>query len=489
MSAQPNPTRPPVPDSPPVFASPREAVESALGRVLGGTVRDLQRLSGGASRITSSFELVAEDGTSRPLILQQDRGGGIAGPGRVRIEVALLEAAAAAGVPVPDVVAVGGGGTDGLGPGWLVVERIEGETIPRKILRDPEWARARSALTAQCAAALAGIHAIDPGGIERLPHGDPLRDPLAFLDALGEVRPALEFGARWLETHRPAPAPPVSLHGDFRLGNLLVGPDGLRAVLDWELAHAGDPAEDLGWLCAPAWRFGGPGEVGGFGDVTELLDAYAAAGGEAIDPTRLEWWLVYATVKWATICAMQASSHLSGASRSVELAAIGRRVCESEWDLFVLLGLAPDPSRPTPSANTPESTETPERVVAPEPTETPEPAVVLAPFGRPTGAELVEAVREYLERDVMEQSDGRARFQARIARNVLSMVERELRLGPAFARAHSDSLHALGFESDRALAAAIRSGACDDEWHAVGSALAASARDQLAVANPSYLPT
>ena len=472
MSVPPNPAGSAHPGVPAVPTRPVVPVEAALGCVLGGTVRNLQRLSGGASRITSSFELVAVDGTSRPLILQQDRGGGIAGPGRVRIEVALLQAAAATGVPVPNVVAVGDGETDGLGPGWLVVERIEGETIPRKILRDPEWASARSALTAQCAAALAGIHAIDPGGIERLPHGDPLRDPLAFLDALGEVRPALEFGARWLETHRPPPADPVSLHGDFRLGNLLVGPDGLRAVLDWELAHSGDPAEDLGWLCAPAWRFAGPGEVGGFGDVTELLDAYAAAGGEAIDPTRLEWWLVYATVKWATICAMQASSHLSGATRSVELAAIGRRVCESEWDLFVLLGLAPDLSGATPAAESPE----------------PPAAFALAPFGRPTGAELVEAVREYIERDVMEQSDGRARFQARIARNVLSMVERELRFGPAFARAHSDRLNALGFDSDRTLASAIRSGSCDDEWHAVGSALAVSARDQLLVANPSYLP-
>jgi aminoglycoside phosphotransferase (APT) family kinase protein len=450
--------------------APAETVEAALGRVLGGTVRQLRQLSGGASRITSSFELVGTDGTHRSLILQRDRGTGIAGPGRVRIEVALLRAAAEAGVPVPDVVAVGTGA--GLGPGWLVVEHIEGETIPRKVLRDPEWSGARSALTGQCAAALAGIHAIDPGGIEGLPRGDPLADPLAFLDALGEVRPALEFGARWLQTHRLPPGPTVSLHGDFRMGNLLVGPDGLRAVLDWELAHAGDPAEDLGWLCAPAWRFGGAGHVGGFGDVPALLDAYAAAGGEVIDRARLEWWVVYATVKWATICAMQASSHLSGASRSVELAAIGRRVCESEWDLFVLLGLAPDPSVVDAPAS--------------------EPPGVLAPFGRPTGPELVEAVREYLERDVMEQSEGRARFQARIARNVLSMVERELRLGPAFARAHRDRLAALGFngdqDGDRALATAIRSGACDGEWSAVGQALALSARDQLLVANPAYLP-
>jgi aminoglycoside phosphotransferase (APT) family kinase protein len=462
MSAPATPARP---------ASDGE-VAAALGRVLGGVVRELHLLSGGASRLTSSFVHVAEDGTTRRLVLQRDRGSGLVGPGRVRTEAALIRAAGAAGVPGPEVVAFGHDAADGLGPGWLVVAHIAGETIPRKILRDPEWAGARAALTGQCAAALARIHALDPAGIIGLPEGDPLRDPLALLDAMGEVRPALEFGARWLERHRPPPVAPVALHGDFRLGNLLVGPDGLRAVLDWELAHAGDPAEDLAWLCAPAWRFGGPGPVGGFGEVTTLLEAYAAAGGEAIAPGRLHWWIVYATVKWAVICALQAASHLSGSTRSVELAAIGRRVCESEWDLCVLLGVAPGAPGPAdPTADTPA-----------------ESPAVLAPFGRPSAAELVDAVQEYLARDVMAQSAGRPGYQARIARNVLALVGRELRLGPALAHAHRARLDGLGFESDRDLAAVIRAGGCDDDWSAVGAALAASARAQLLVANPSYLP-
>jgi hypothetical protein len=249
------------------------------------------------------------------------------------------------------------------------------------------------------------------------------------------------------------------------MGNLLLGPEGLRGVLDWELAHAGDPAEDIGWLCAPAWRFGGAGVVGGFGDLDELLRAYAAAGGEAMDAGRVHWWQVYATVKWATICALQASAHLSGSTRSVELAAIGRRVCESEWDLFSLLGT--EPAAPVPDA-------------APGPGP-------LAPFGRPTALELTEAVREYLETGVMERSEGGARFEARVARNALGIVERELRLGPALAAAHAARVRDLGFHSDEALATAIRAGDLDDDWGAVASALAASARDQLLVANPSYI--
>ncbi len=448
-----------------------EELAAALGRHLGGTVTNLRRLSGGASRVTSAFELEQPGGDVRNLILQMDRAGPSQGvtPGatpvsKVAVEGTLLLAAQAAGVPVPDVVALGLG--DDLGAGWIVLERLEGETIPRKILRDPEWAEARRALTGQCGRALAAIHTVDPATVEGLAPRDQLHDPLPYLDALGEVRPALELGVRWLNAHRPPAGPRVTVHGDFRLGNLLVGPHGLSGVLDWELAHAGDPAEDLGWLAAPAWRFGASGEVGGFGRLDDLLVSYTAAGGEAFGPDSIHWWQVYATVKWATMCALQASAHLSGVTRSVELAAIGRRVCESEWDLFVLLCRPPPelPPRPEEAASPP-----------------------LPPFGRPTAAELVEAVREYLE-GVMERREGGAAFEARVARNALAIVEREDRLGPAVAAAHAQRVRALGFRDDAGLAAAIRAGHLDADWETVANALAASARDQLLVANPGYLP-
>jgi aminoglycoside phosphotransferase (APT) family kinase protein len=438
-----------------------DEVAVALGRQLGGTVQGLRRLSGGASRVTSAFELVS-GGEVRPLILQMDRGP--TQKGRVQMEDDLLRAAASAGAPVPSVVALGDGEHDGLGKSWLVVERLEGETIARKILRDEHWDVARRGLTDQAGRALAAIHTIDPASIRSLPARDPLGDPLPLLDALGEVRPALELGVRWLAAHRPPNGPTVTVHGDYRLGNFLVGPEGLRGVLDWELAHAGDPAEDVGWLCAPAWRFGGSGEVGGFGALDELLQAYRAAGGEDITAARVQWWQVYATVKWAAICALQASTHLNGITRSVELAAIGRRVCESEWDLFVLLGLTP----PAAAGAVPADRITP-------------------PFGRPNATELVEAVREYLD-VVMERRVDGERFEARVARNALGIVERELRFGPALATAHTARLHELGFSDDGALAAALRSGALDGDWEPVARTLAASARDQLLVANPAYLP-
>ena len=142
---------------------------------------------------------------------------------------------------------------------------------------------------------------------------------------------------KWLDANRPEVGPPVLVHGDFRLGNVIVGDDGLRAVIDWELAHLGDPMEDLGWLCVKAWRFGSSLPVAGVGEYRQLFEAYEAAGGGAVDPDVVRWWEVLGTLKWGVMCIMQANAHVAGLTRSHELAAIGRRVCENEHDLFLAL--------------------------------------------------------------------------------------------------------------------------------------------------------
>jgi aminoglycoside phosphotransferase (APT) family kinase protein len=438
-------------------------VSAQIEHALNGRVVSSKRLSGGASRTTSAIEFTGHDGQSSSLILQQVRSGSGDQLNRVAVEASLLELAMAQGVPVPRVLARGD--ASDISSAWLVVERLDGETIPRKILRDAEFATAREVLSAQCAGALAAIHRIEPSAVPHLPRKDPFHDLLAVLDALGEVRPALELAVRWLRTHPVDLGPSVVVHGDFRMGNLLVDHHGLRAVLDWELAHVGDAAEDIGWLCARAWRFGGPFEVGGVGRLDAFLAAYASAGGEIITPERVTWWEVYATVKWAIICALQATTHLSGQHRSVELAAIGRRVCENEWDALTRLG-----ARPSEDSQLAMAEELP---------------VTL--FGRPTASELVEAVREYLDARVNDPDNSSGRFEARIARNALSIVERELAHGESMVAAHEARLAGLGFGDDASLASAIRSGSLDDRFDEVASALAASTRDALLVANPGYL--
>ena len=293
------------------------------------------RLSAGASRLTWSLDVVADGGPVVPLVLQRQRPG-TPGRGTVDVEAQLLRTAHAAGVPVPRLVAADAS-NEVLGAPFLLTERVEGETIPRRIFRIPETAPLRRRFAADCGRILAGIHALPLADVPGLPRRDELQELVGHLDDALDAHPAFELAVMWLEDNRPPSPHPVVVHGDFRNGNLLVGHEGVRAVLDWELAHAGDPMEDLGWLCVRAWRFGERLPVGGLGTREDLFRAYVDASGRDVDPDVVFWWEVLGTLKWGVICSMQARVHLDGHSRSVELALIGRRVCENEYDLLRML--------------------------------------------------------------------------------------------------------------------------------------------------------
>jgi aminoglycoside phosphotransferase (APT) family kinase protein len=254
----------------------------------------------------------------------------------MELEAASQRAAAAAGMPVPAVFGASDD-TSALGYGYLISARVPGETIPRRILRSatPD---ARLRLLAQCATALAALHAADPDSVPGLPVHDPLVLWPEWMDALGQPSAVFEVALRWLRNHRPAPQRAAIVHGDFRLGNLMVDESGLAAVLDWELVHRGDPLEDLGWFCVRAWRFGEDGRpAGGLGSIEEFVAGYERATGTWVDRDALRWWQVLGTLRWGVLCQYQAHRHLSGQARSVELAAIGRRAAENEWDLLDLL--------------------------------------------------------------------------------------------------------------------------------------------------------
>ena len=168
---------------------------------------------------------------------------------------------------------------------------------------------------------------------------DQLTEWRQRLDDMGDTTATFEWAFRWLDAHRPAPSPSRLVHGDFRMGNLIVDESGLAAVLDWELVHIGEPYEDLAWFSIRAWRFGAPEHLGagGLGSVESFLSAYEAAAGAPVDRETFRWWLTLATLRWGVICRFQAERHLSGQTPSVELAAIGRRVSETEWDVLDLL--------------------------------------------------------------------------------------------------------------------------------------------------------
>jgi Ser/Thr protein kinase RdoA (MazF antagonist) len=319
--------------------------------------------------------------------------------------------------------------------------------------------------------ALASIHRIPADLTPALAIEDPLAVLREWHDRLGEPHPAFELAFRALESDRPPATRRTLVHGDFRIGNLMVGPSGLTGVLDWELAHVGDPVEDLGWLCVPAWRFGRPDRpAAGLATREELLDAYARHAGIAVEPAALRWWELAGALRWGVICVMQAFAHLSGTTRSVEHAVIGRRACEVEWDLLELLDPVPADTGPqirTLGYQLPENT----------------PAL----HDRPTTLELLEAARGALGEDLLPHLDGRAAFQLRVVLRALGIVRRELGHHDEHVALHTAALATVGCADERELASAIRDGTLGEREGHVLAAVRVTVRAKLEAANPAYL--
>lgn len=433
------------------------------------SVDSARQLPAGASRATYAATVVDDAGTPEPIIIRavpaaEDDGG-------LGAEAEVLKAAADAGVPVPKILDAGLDDDSVLGFPYLAMNFIGGESIPRRILRDDTYASARERFVGQCGGILARVHRIDAA---QTPGLEELVDPI---DALRELFPrefdampaGLVLATQWLVANPPPSSPRTCVvHGDFRLGNLLVDADGVAAVLDWELVHIGDPVEDLGWLCAKAWRFGGSTPVAGMGERATLLDAYAEVAGWRPAEEALRWWELYATVKWGLICAVQANRHLDGVERSVELAAIGRRSAEQEFDALLDLGIV-----------------SPEVVADPLSTETPAPDE--EPHGSPASLELLEALGEFLRSpSVADEMSPQVRFHTRVAGNVVDVVRRQVLLGATHAAESAQRLATLGVADQRALCDALRSGELDGADEKVRAAIAADVRARLLVANPKY---
>ncbi len=302
---------------------------------------DINRLSGGASQ-----ETWALSGGHFEAILRRAPGG--VRPTRpsaaigLATEAALIRIAGKESLPVAKILHVLTP-KDELGEGF-VMSRVHGETIARPILRDETFAAARLKLPGECGAALAGIHKIATNTLPDLPSSNGSDQIAQYEDiyrGFDIPHPVFELALTWLKANQPAPIDPVLVHGDFRLGNLIVDEQGLAAILDWELAHLGDPREDLAWICVNSWRFGvTENRVGGFGQLEPMLQAYADAGGAVFSTQEIDWWEMLGTLKWGVMCMIMYEAFRSGADPSVERAAIGRRVSETEIDLINLLEAA-----------------------------------------------------------------------------------------------------------------------------------------------------
>ena len=304
----------------------------------------LKPVTTGASQEIWTF--VAQRGDEREtLVLRRARewnAGSQAMSAGMAAEAALLRVAAAHHIPVPRVFSELRE-ADGLGRGY-VMTHVAGETAGHRTVRDPALVAVHPRLLTDSALLLARLHAVPLKGLQNLPQlreGQGAEELAHWTRAHRDnniARPAFELALRWLAGHLPARVPNALVHGDFRNGNLVVGPDGVRAVLDWELSHVGDPMEDLGWFCVNAWRFGAVQRAaGGWGTRQALFSAYEAASGRAVDVERVRFWEVLGNLKWGIACDAMGLAWRNGQDRGIERLAIARRASEVEVDLLQLI--------------------------------------------------------------------------------------------------------------------------------------------------------
>lgn len=433
------------------------------------------RLSAGASRETYRLQVVME-GAERKLALRRAEGEGVsamsAGP-VLAGEAKLFAAARSAGVPGPEVLLVLKP-EDGLGAGFFM-EWISGETLGGKIAKAPEFAEVRKTLAHQCGEILARLHKVDvkASGLDQMLE---VLSPEAFVQrtyerylALGTPQPMIDYTAQWLLANLPKQNRMALVHSDYRNGNLIVDPDkGVVAVLDWELAHIGDPMRDLGWLVTRSWRFGvAEKEVGGFGDLDDLIAGYESVAGETVDRAAVRFWELFGSFWWAVSTLSMGQSFRDGSEKSLERPVIGRRSSECQIDCVNML--------------------------IPGPVD--KPAAVqrsLSGTDLPRTDELLAGVRDFLKTDAAQALSGRNQFLARVAANSIDIVLRDLALGPEASRWESEQLARLTGASGslselrEKLCLAIRAGTIDARRADLHDYLRQSVYAQVMIDQPGY---
>ena len=394
--------------------------EQKLERVLTQVIPDcsgllsVDRLSGGASQETYRIAATVA-GKNQLFALRRSPGGEYvepvaAHPG-LRVEALLMKSAHEAGVPEPQVYHVLTH-EDDLGDGFIM-EWLEGEALGARIVRAQQFEKIRPELAYECGRILAKIHSIDlkKSGLDEMLAVIP---PAEFIEQMWErykllntPQPMIDYAARWLNENLPDNDELCLVHNDFRNGNFMISPDKIVAVLDWEVAHIGDPMRDLGWICTNSWRYNSDKPVGGFGEYEDLFRGYEEESGKKVDAAHVKFWEVFGSFWWAVGCLGFVEQYRNGPDQSVERPAVGRRSSECQVDCVNLL--IPGPVELTESVPLSDKDSS---------------------LDMPRADELLVSVRDFLRAEVMSQTSGRTNFLARVASNSVDIVVRELMLGP-----------------------------------------------------------
>jgi aminoglycoside phosphotransferase (APT) family kinase protein len=405
-----------------------QKLEAVLSRELGGfeTLQSCRQLTSGASQETWCLGVNTDEGLQQFALRRSQPGSGTdstVGSISLDTEARLIQLTTAHSIPGPDVLYVLQA-RDGLGAGFLM-QWLEGETLGQQIVRAPELAEIRPQLARECGAILGRIHSLDwqaEGLYKDLPETNAATLVEQTWSAYRDLEvpvPMIDYSWRWLNANLPSQSRTCLVHGDFRNGNLMVTPRGINAVLDWELAHIGDPVRDLGWLCVNSWRFGKGGlPVGGFGEIDELLKGYRETTGIEVSLEEVKFWQVFGSFWWAMVTLQMANTWRTGEVPSLERPVIGRRSSEAQMDCVNLL---------MPGAYSLPDSDLP----------------MDAGTQLPMPAELLEGVARFLKDEVAESLDTHQGFLARVAANSLGIAQREFQYGPALADQEKQRLQKL----------------------------------------------
>ena len=294
-------------------------------------VRALERIHGGASRETYRFRLSLGAGPEqrgRPLILRRDPPGScIETDRRNEFEAYRAFADTSLGVPVPEML-------------WLeederwlehpffVMQEITGYEASPVAITQPPYADHAEAYGREKYEILGRIARAKPERIGILSHftapapADCWQRELArWEEVLDEdepgPQPIIRAAIRWLRAHPPPPPLRVGMvHGDYRTGNFLYDRrGGIHGILDWEMAHLGDPLEDLAWGLNPIWRFARDGRAGGLAPREDAIRIWERASGLRADPVALRWWEVFSCVKGQSIWMSGAHEFAAGVNQ------------------------------------------------------------------------------------------------------------------------------------------------------------------------------
>lgn len=435
----------------------------------------VERLSGGAAQETCRLECATDSGV-RLFALRRAAGGVFRPPSDTQpglaAEALLMQCAKQAGVPAPEIHYILSKDDD-LGDGF-VMEWLEGEGLGTRILRDEQFAGVRPQLAYECGRIAARIHGIDvvEKGLDRvlarITAADYVQQTWSRYKEFGTPHPMIDYVGCWLMQHLPETHRDTLVHNEFRNGNLMVSPDGIVGVVDWEIAHIGDPMRDLGWLCTNAWRYGETLPVGGFGTYEQLFQGYEDESGLSVDPEHVQFWEVFGSFWWSVTCLGMVDQFRHGPDPSIERATIGRRATEGQVDCVNLL--------------------------MPGPVAIPDPVRDEQNLDSPHAEELLAAVSTFLRDDVMQATEGRTRFLARVSANATDVVLREIRDLDLYRQMERESLCKLFSVENESLEALrwrlvemLRGVDCRLDDEALQAHLRQTVVNQLAIDNPKYI--